>query len=261
MPFVWPLLLGAVMGFLALPLVFVVLFSFASNTVVRFPIEGVTLDWYARLFNDSEFLAAFQNSLTISVPAAVLATITGTMAALSLARSKRNMVLLSALSTPVMLPPLVIAIGLVVLFLRWLAFPLGMSTVVAGHVLLAQPLVALIVAARLQSFDETAMEAARDLGATAHQAFWRVKFPQIRTSIIGAALIVFAISPDEFIVTIFTIGSGNTLSTFMWGKMRTSLDPSINAIATLTLVMTLVLVGISLLVSRNRISKQHSQMP
>jgi spermidine/putrescine transport system permease protein len=246
----WVFLLGAVICFLALPLFLVVVFSFASNTVVRFPIEGMTLDWYARLFNDDEFLSALQNSMVISVPASLIATISGTMVALSLAKSKRNTAFLSALSTPVMLPPLVIAIGLVVLIVRWLALPLGMPVVIAGHILLTQPLVALIVAARLQTFDETAMDASRDLGATPLQAFWRVKFPQIRTAITGAALIAFAISLDEFIVTVFTIGSGNTLSTFMWGKMRTSLDPTINAIATLTLVMTIALVGVSLRLSR-----------
>jgi spermidine/putrescine transport system permease protein len=246
----WGFLLGAILCFLALPLLLVVVFSFASNSIVRFPIEGMTLNWYARLFHDREFLSAFQNSTVISVPASLLATISGTMVALSLTKSKRNTAFLSALSTPAMLPPLVIAIGLLVLIVRWLAFPLGMPVVIAGHILLTQPLVALIVAARLQTFDETAMDAARDLGATPLQAFCRVKFPQIRTAIIGAALIAFAVSLDEFIVTVFTIGSGNTLSTFIWGKMRTSLDPTINAIATLTVVMTIALVGLSLRLSR-----------
>jgi spermidine/putrescine transport system permease protein len=244
----WVLLLGAVLAFLVLPLVLVVVFSFAANSVVRFPMDGLTLDWYVKLFHDGEFLTAFQNSLLIGIPASLLATATGTMAALD--QGRRNAMLLTVLAMPVMLPPLVIAIGLVVLLVRWLAWPLGLPAVIAGHVLLTQPVVAFVVAARLKTFDETSMEAARDLGATAGQAFWRVKFPQIRTAIIGAALIAFAISLDEFIITVFTIGSGNTLSTFMWGKMRTSLDPTINAISTLTLFMTVALVAISLRLSR-----------
>jgi spermidine/putrescine transport system permease protein len=249
---IWVFVLAMVLCFLVLPLLLVMIFSLATNPVSRFPIEGFTLDWYADLFSDREFLVAFQNSMIIGVPASALTTITGTMAALAFTRSDRSTVLLSVLSTPIMLPPLVIAIGLVVLFVRWLAFPLGIPAVVAGHVLLTQPLVAFVIAARLQTFDETSMEAARDLGATALQAFWRVKFPQIRTAMIGAALMAFAISLDEFIITVFTIGSGNTLSTFMWGKMRTSLDPSINAIATLTLLMTIFFVAASLYLSRKR---------
>jgi spermidine/putrescine transport system permease protein len=246
----WPLLLGLVTCFLAAPLAVVLLFSITTNQVTRFPIEGVTVELYARLLSDTEFLMALQNSFTISLPVALIATLTGTLLALGVGASRRSTAILSVLATPAMLPPLVVAVGLVVLFVRWLGLPLGFGSVIAGHVLLTQPLVALIVAARLAQLDPTLMEAARDLGATRAQAFWRVKFPQMKTAVVGAGLIAFAISLDEFIVTVFTIGSGNTLSTFVWGKMRTSLDPSINAIASASLMLTLALTAFALVLTR-----------
>jgi spermidine/putrescine transport system permease protein len=160
--------------------------------------------------------------------------------------------ILAALSLPVLLPPLVVAIAIVVLFVRGVGIGLGVPVVILGHILVTQPFVILIVAARLSRFDESAVEAARDLGATRWQAFRRVTIPLIATALVGAALVSAAISLDDFIIASFTIGGGNTISTFVWGKMRTTLDPSINAIATILLLLTVGLSAIALRVSRYR---------
>jgi spermidine/putrescine transport system permease protein len=251
---VWALVLGLFVLFLLGPLVLVVLFSFNSSALVSLPLAGLTLDWYRRLADTPEFWSALQNSLLIAVPVALLSTVTGTLAAMALTqwRSRLAMPLLSGLSMPVMISPLVVAIGLVVLLVRWLQMPLGLPAVIGGHVLLAQPFVALIIAARMATFDYTCVEAARDLGASPWQIFRKVMLPQISAAIVGAALIAFALSLDEFIVTVFTIGSGNTLSTFVWGKMRTALDPSINAIATVILVITIGCAALALRMTRYR---------
>jgi spermidine/putrescine transport system permease protein len=251
---VWALVLGLFVLFLLGPLVLVVLFSFNSSALVSLPLAGLTLDWYRRLADTPEFWSALQNSLLIAVPVALLSTVTGTLAAMALTqwRSRLAMPLLSGLSMPVMISPLVVAIGLVVLLVRWLQMPLGLPAVIGGHVLLAQPFVALIIAARMATFDYTCVEAARDLGASPWQIFRKVTLPQISAAIVGAALIAFALSLDEFIVTVFTIGSGNTLSTFVWGKMRTALDPSINAIATVILVITIGCAALALRMTRYR---------
>jgi spermidine/putrescine transport system permease protein len=252
--FVWTLVLGLFVLFMLGPLVLVVLFSFNSSALVSLPLAGLTLDWYRRLSDTPEFWSALQNSLLIAVPVALLSTVTGTFAAMALTqwRSRLAMPLLTGLSVPVMIPPLVVAIGLVVLLVRWLQMPLGLPAVIGGHVLLAQPFVALIIAARMATFDYTCVEAARDLGASPWQIFRKVTLPQISAAIVGAALIAFALSLDEFIVTVFTIGSGNTLSTFVWGKMRTALDPSINAIATVILVITIGCAALALRMTRYR---------
>lgn len=250
----WIAVLAAFGVFLLGPLVLVVLFSVNDAAHVGFPMTGLSGRWYAALWAEPEFWAALCNALVIAVPVAVLSTVTGTLAAFaSLHRpNRRGPGLLAVLALPAMVPPLVVAIGLVVLWVRVLGAPLGVPVVILGHVLLTQPFVALILAARLASFDRTAIEAARDLGATEAQIFLRVTLPQIASAIVGAALIAFALSLDEFVVTLFTIGSGNTLSTFVWGKMRTALDPSINAIATLVLLLTTVSAAIGMWAARYR---------
>jgi spermidine/putrescine transport system permease protein len=238
---VWSAVLVTLSGFLLAPLFLVVLFSFNANELISFPMGGFSLRWYEQIFANPEFYAALKNSLTIAVPTALVSTLTGALTAYTLARWKkeRTLPLLSVLSLPIMMPPLLIAIALVVLYVRWLTLPLGPWAVIGGHVLVTQPFVAGVVAARMASFDFTGLDAARDLGASPSQTFYKVTLPQIRSAIIGAALIAFALSLDEFIIAVFTIGSGNTLSTFVWGKMKTTLDPSINAIATLLLLMTI----------------------
>jgi spermidine/putrescine transport system permease protein len=253
-PFTWALVLALFAVFMLGPLVLVVLFSFNAGALVSFPMSGFTLNWYALLIGTPEFWNALYNSLAIAGPVAILSTVTGTMTAMVLSqwRSPFAYPLLTALSVPIMIPPLVVAIGLIVLYVRWLSIPLGLPAVIGGHVLLTQPLVALVIAARMATFDHTCLEAARDLGATPVQAFLKVTLPQIGAALVGAALIAFAISLDEFIVTVFTIGSGNTLSTFVWGKMRTALDPSINAIATVILLITIGSAALALRVTRYR---------
>lgn len=252
--FVWPAVLALFVFFMLGPLVLVVLFSFNAAALSSFPMRGFTLAWYEALAAQPEFWNALSNSLKIAMPVAILSMVTGTMSALAVSRWRSPLAfpLLTALSVPIMVPPLLVAIGLVVLYVRWLAIPLGLPAVIAGHILLTQPFVALVMVARMGTFDFTCLEAARDLGATPLQAFSKVTLPQVRAAVIGAGLIAFAISLDEFVVTVFTIGSGNTLSTFVWGKMRTALDPSINAIATIILIITIGSAAVALRVTRYR---------
>ncbi len=252
--FVWPLVMALLSAFLLGPLLLVAVFSFNSNELISFPMGGLSLRWYHQLIGDEAFQAAFLNSLTIALPTAFISTVTGTLAAYTFSewRTRLGLPLLSALGLPVLLPPLVIAIALVVLFVRWLDLPLGRPAVICGHILITQPFVAAVVAARMASFDFTVLDAARDLGASRFQTFVKVTMPQIRAAIIGAGLIAFALSLDEFIIAVFTIGGGNTLSTFVWGKIKTTLDPSINAIATIVLAMTVSLTLVALRLTRYR---------
>jgi spermidine/putrescine transport system permease protein len=251
---IWRLILALFLAFMLGPIVLVVVFSFGSNALIGFPMGALTFDWYLKLVGDTGFHAAFWTSLIIALLTAILSTLTGTLAAFGLMRvaPSAGRAILAALSLPVLLPPLVVAIAIVVLFVRGVGVGLGVPVVILGHILVTQPFVILIVAARLSRFDESAVEAARDLGATRWQAFRRVTIPLIATALVGAALVSAAISLDDFIIASFTIGGGNTISTFVWGKMRTTLDPSINAIATILLLLTVGLSAIALRVSRYR---------
>jgi spermidine/putrescine transport system permease protein len=251
---IWRLILALFLVFMLGPIVLVVVFSFGSNALIGFPMGALTFDWYLKLVGDTGFHAAFWTSLIVALSTAILSTLTGTLAAFGLMRVAPSVgrAILAALSLPVLLPPLVVAIAIVVLFVRGVGIGLGVPVVILGHILVTQPFVILIVAARLSRFDESAVEAARDLGATRWQAFRRVTIPLIATALVGAALVSAAISLDDFIIASFTIGGGNTISTFVWGKMRTTLDPSINAIATILLLLTVGLSVIALRVSRYR---------
>jgi len=250
----WRLLLALMLAFMLAPIALVVLFSVGSNALIGFPMGGLTLDWYRGLATDAGFRAAVRTSLGVAGATAVLATLTGTLAALALVRlsPRASALALGALSIPVLLPPLVVAIAIVVFVVRGLGLPLGLPVVIGGHVLVTQPFVILIVMARLARFDHAAVEAARDLGATPLQAFRLVTLPQISSALVGAGLIAAAISLDDFVIASFTLGGGNTVSTFVWGMMRTTLDPSINAVATLLLALTVAASALALRLSRYR---------
>lgn len=250
----WFVILALCTLFMVGPLVLVVIFSFGKSALIGFPMGGVTLAWYRELLANDGFRASLMTSLVVAGGVAVISTITGTMAAFALTRAPDALArpVLALVSLPILLPPLVIAIAIVVLVVRGLGLSLGLPIVILGHVLVTQPFVALIVMARLAAFGPESVEAARDLGATRWQAFRLVTLPQISTAIIGATLIAASISLDDFIIASFTIGGGNTLSTFVWGKLRTTLDPSVNAIATILLALTIGMAMLALRLARYR---------
>jgi spermidine/putrescine transport system permease protein len=170
------------------------------------------------------------------------------MAAIGLAAMPRERATLfmGVLILPVMLPSLVLAVALLSFFVS-IGLKLGLWTVIISHVLFTQPFVILIVHARMANFDYRIVESARDLGASPLKAFFTVTLPIIRPIVIGAALIALALSIDDFIIASFTIGSGNTLPTLVWGMIRTGLTPAVNAIGTLILLLT---IGSSLIALR-----------
>jgi len=254
MAWLWRALLAGFLVFMLGPILLVILFSFSSNALISFPIGDLTLDWYRALFRNVEFWSALKNSLIIALATGLISTAAGTMAAFALVKFRPAVsgALIGCLSLPVTLPPLLLAVALVVFYVRFLDLPLSPATVIGGHVLIAQPFVALIVLARMANFDYASIDAARDLGATRLQAFTKVVLPQIRAALIGAALIAMAISLDDFIIAVFTLGGGNTLSTFIWGKVRTTLDPSINAIACILLAFTISTTLVALKLTKYR---------
>jgi spermidine/putrescine transport system permease protein len=244
----------AVVLFMLLPLFLVVLFSFNQSALTSLPITGLTLSWYERLFEHRSFWPALKNSLIIGFTVAVCSVAIGTLAAMALStmKPKRASLIMNALSLPVMLPALIIGIALLCYFVRFLDVRLSLLTVILGHLVIAQPFVILIVYARMATFNHSVVDSARDLGATRWTAFRTVTLPIIRPTIIGAALIALSLSLDDFVITFFTIGGGNTLPTLVWGLVRTSLDPTINAIATLLIALSIGSTVIALQLSRYR---------
>ena len=237
----WPVFIALMLAYLTAPLALVILFSFNRSALTSFPITGLTLDWYRKLALNESFWPALQNSLIVGAAVAAVAVAVGLLAALALARMTEGkaQALLDVLSAPMMLPALIIGIALLSFFVRTIALPLGLGTVILGQLVVIAPFVVAILFARLSSFDWSLVESARDLGATPVQAFRTITLPLIRPSLVGSALIALSLSLDDFVITFFTIGSGNTLPTLVWGLVRTTLDPTINAIATLLLALSI----------------------
>lgn len=250
----WRVFAALVAAFLAAPLILVILFSFNQSALTSLPMTGFTFDWYRKLFALGSFWPALSNSLILAGFTALLSVVLGTAAALALTRmtSRIAAILIGLVSIPMMLPALIIGVALMSYFVRTLGIPLGLPTVVIGHLVIAQPFVILIVLSRLGTFDWAVVDSARDLGASPLRAFFTVTLPIIRPTIIGAALIALSISLDDFVITFFTIGGGNTLPTLVWGMVRTSLDPTINAIATLLIVISIGSTVLALRVSSYR---------
>jgi spermidine/putrescine transport system permease protein len=240
--------------FLFLPIVLIVLFSFNASPTLSFPITGLTFGWYHEVLSDPLFVAALENSLKLAVVTAAAAGILGTAAAFGVTRfgQTARAAITYAVLLPSILPVLVIAIALAV-FLNALGVDLSLETAAIGHILIAFPFVFLILRARLESFDFTLLEAARDSGASPSRAFRDVTLPLIRPAIIGAALISMSLSLDEFVITSFTIGADQTLPVLIWAKLRVGLDPGVNALATLVLAGTLLAGMLSYRLSRIRL--------
>jgi spermidine/putrescine transport system permease protein len=239
--------------FLISPIILVVLFSFSDRALANFPINNLTFKWWIEIFNHRQFMSCLINSITIGISVALVSSITGTMAAIGLSKmpNKSASLILAVISIPIMLPPLVLGISLLSFYVS-IGMKLGLHTVIISHLLFTQPFVILIVYSRMITFDYSVIDSARDLGASPLKAFLTITVPIIQPVVIGASLLAVALSVDDFIITFFTIGAGNTLPTLVFGMMRTSLRPSVNAIGTIILFMTISSSIIALWITRYR---------
>lgn len=249
----WRIVAAIFVFVLLSPLVLVILFAFTNRPLANFPIEELSLHWWSEMVEHRQFATAFWNSLIVGGLVGVISAVVGTAAALGLARMppRRAGIGIAILSLPLMMPPLVLAVALLTAFVS-VDMTLSLGTVVLSHLLFTQPFVILVVYARMTSFDWRVVDSARDLGASPFKAFLTVTLPIIQPTIIGAALFAVALSIDDFVITLFTIGDGNTLPIFVWGMMRTGLKPTVNAIGTLIILMSIGLTLIALWLTKYR---------
>jgi spermidine/putrescine transport system permease protein len=245
---------GAILAFLYLPVAVIVLFSFTNSPRLSLPVEGFTLDWYRKAFANPLMMTALQNSVALATVTALATGALGASFAFGLVKLKSRRLrnaLLAANLLPAVMPLLVIGIALAVFF-NALGLRQGVLNAALGHVMVCLPFVALAMNARLENFDFSVLEAAQDLGASPFRTFVDITFPLVRPSIIGAALLAAALSLDEFVVTWFNIGSSQTLPVLVWGLVRTGIDPSINAVASVLLFSLIALVILSSVSWRGR---------
>ncbi|MGZ7084872.1 MAG: ABC transporter permease, partial [Ilumatobacteraceae bacterium] len=236
-------LYGAAMYlFLFVPIVVLVLLSFNTSRTVGFPLKHLTLKWYRLLPDDVLIQDALSSSIRIGLWVTVISTVIGTAAAFPLVRAKMRSrgVVRVLITLPIMIPGLLIGVSLLVLFTDVLKVQPGSSTAIVGQSVLVTPFVILIVAARLQGFDQNLERAASDLGANLVQRMRFVVLPLIAPGILAAALIALTLSIDEFIVTNFLIGSGQTLPIYIYNQIKFGITPEVNALASLMLLATMV---------------------
>lgn len=238
---------GAVLGFLYLPIAFMVLFSFGESRTPGLPFRGPTLRWYEELISNGVLLEAVWTSIRVAAAATTLATLIGTMAAFPLVRGGIRFPSAARIlfTMPIMLPGALIGVALLIFFRRALDLDLSLLTVVAGHLVFTTPFVVLIVSARLQGFDRNLEWAAADLGASPARVLRHIVLPLIAPAIIAGALISVTLSIDEFVITYFTVGPQNTLPTYIYTQIKFGVTPEVNAVATLLLVGTILALGLA----------------
>jgi putative spermidine/putrescine transport system permease protein len=245
----WLYLYGVVVGvFLLAPIAIVVPISFSPGEFLEFPPSEFSLRWYETFFTSTEWMSATLVSLKVAVLTVLVATPLGTAAAYGLHGSGSPLARAVGplLIVPLVIPVIIIAIGVFYLYAR-LSMINTLTGLVLAHSVLALPFVFVLVSAGLQRFDMTQELVARSLGASRLKAFLTVTLPQIRPSVISAALFAFITSFDEVVVALFVSrGPSSTLTRKMFTSLRDQVSPTIAAISTLLIAVTVILAALML---------------
>jgi spermidine/putrescine transport system permease protein len=238
-------------AFLYVPIAVLVLFSF-NNARTSIQWRGFTLQWYERMLNNDDLIQAAINSLIVATLSTILSTIIGTLAALAMERyTFRSKGLWDGLLyMPVIIPEIVAGVSLLMFFAQT-GLERGLATLVIAHVAFSMPFVYLTVRARLADFDRRVEEAAYDLGANELTTFWRVTLPLLLPGIVSGALLAFTLSIDDYIISFFVNGQGwDTLPIYIWTQIKKITTPEVNAISTVMLALSVVVVALSVLLQR-----------
>jgi spermidine/putrescine transport system permease protein len=234
--------------FLYVPIAIVMVFSFSDNPNVGIW-GGFTLDWYDRMLGNESLMRSLRNSVIVALVSTIISTVLGTAAAIALERYRRWVGKRSfdaLLYLPVIIPDVTMAVMLLLWFSQ-LGLQLSLTTIILSHIAFNISFVAIVVRARLANMDEALEEAAADLYADRWQTFRRVTLPLIWPGVIGGALLALTLSLDDVVVTSFVQGPGSTtLPVFVFGLIKRSVTPEINAVSTVMLVASMVLVFVSL---------------
>jgi spermidine/putrescine transport system permease protein len=252
--------------FLYAPILLLIFFSFNDNDNVAIWTEP-SFRWYGEMFQDDNVMSALRNSLIVALFATVVSTVIGTMLAIALERYRfRGRGTLDGIAyLPIIIPDVTMAVMLLIFFFQ--AFGViddlfgiqlrnGLPTIILSHIAFSISFVAVVVRARLAQLDNSLEEAAADLYASRWQAFRRVTLPLIAPGVAGGALLALTLSLDDVVVTQFVSGAGaTTLPVYVFGLVRRGVTPLINAVSTVMLVASMVLVGISLGFQRGAVAR------
>jgi len=244
-----------IMLLIYLPIAVVVVYSF-NGSKISSVWSGLSLEWYRQLFDDVDMFVALKNSLVLATLSSVLSGIIGTLGAVGIRRSKMraesSVEYLTML--PIMIPEIILGM-LFMAFFSMIGMPFGMGTLVIAHSTFCIPYIYTVVKGRLSGIDINVQEAARDLGAKEYQVILNIVLPQLMPAVISGMLLAFAMSLDDVIISIFVTGvNTNTLPIKIYSQLKTGVTPEINALCTLMLLVTIVILLLSAF-----LGKKHSE--
>ncbi|MFD0987980.1 ABC transporter permease [Methyloligella solikamskensis] len=243
----------AVLLFLYAPLITMAVFSFNDSNYTGLPFNGFTLEWYAKVFANQQVIDSLWASVFVAAGVVVLSVTLGLPAAIALDRYDfpgkawfRRVVML-----PIVLPGVITGVALLSFYVT-VGFQLSLYTIMLGQGTALICITATEVFARLQQVGRSQSEAAINLGASEFEVFRKVTLPNVKTALYGAMLIAFSISFDEIAVTYLLTGRQNTLPMTLWSLLRREATPEVNAIATLVVVLSVVLIVLGIIISRTK---------
>lgn len=248
-----PFLATIFLGYVYLPIFILIALSFNENELVTIW-TGFSFDWYVKAAQNEAVIRATGNSLLISTVASFSATVLATLAAIRMARDRfPGKTAVNALVVlPLTLPEIVTAVA-TLMFFALLGIQQGLLTVMLAHTVFCIPFAYLPIRARLEGLDPMLIEAAGDLYATPSRAFRRVTLPLMMPGILSGLTLAFIISLDDFVTTFFVGGAGSTtLPVYIFGLIRVGVSPEVNAISSIMLIVSILMVSLSLLLSRGR---------
>jgi spermidine/putrescine transport system permease protein len=238
--------LGLVYLFLYGPIAVLVALSFNESGLPT-AWTGFSVEWYGKMLGNAAIRAAVANTLIVATFSTLIATAIGTLLALGLERLRSSAVLDAAVYVPMIIPDIVLAIALLSFFTA-LNFTLGLHSIIVSHAVFNIAFVCAVVRTRLKNFDGSIVEASIDLGAGEVRTFFRITLPVIFPGVLSGALLAFTLSVDEFIIAYFTAGAGPSSTTFpmqIYSMIRFGVTPEINAVATIVLGVSFLLVFVS----------------
>lgn len=246
---IWRVFALLLFAFLYVPVIVLVVYSFNDNSIMKLPLSGFTLGWYKSAFANTQIIDALTNSLIVASCTTALSLVVGIPAALAISRVNflGKSIFNRTILLPIALPGVITGISLLSFF-STLEIRLSLATIILGHTVALTSITVTQILSRLQNFNERLEEASADLGARGFETFFFVTLPNIKTAIIGSALLVFTLSFDEIPITFFLTGRDNTLPMYMYSVMRRGITPELNAIGSVIIAASLILLVTSVLV-------------
>jgi len=255
---------GVTLAFLYFPLAVIALYAFNGQRVQRWPIQEFSTEWFSKAFHNPGVRDALLTSLKAGLGATAIALVLGTLASYAVARYRffgRDTISFLVV-LPIALPGIVTGMALNTTFTQVLGVNLGLFTIIVGHATFCVVVVFNNVVARLRRTPGSFVEASEDLGAHSFQAFWTITLPQMRSALVAGALLAFALSFDEVIVTTFTAGSSETLPIWILSNLsRPNQLPIVNVVAVLAIVLSLIPVWLAQRLSADPVSTTSPAVP